>query len=220
MSRTDDVFKPALAGKKIPVLTLDNKWHKLFTQIEPNPQIKKLEDELNELVKRQGKLTTETKEIKRLKKKLMDEIMESAEELEQGNARTEKKMADNKRLINDCNEKMEAYQDELMELPKQIDAVNYQLMLLTMEICYERIKNNTAEAEEIAQWITEIRIELKKKLIRKQEKEIMTNELYTYMHNIFGAEVIEIFDMKYIPEIKRPSLTPEKKEEVKPEEKK
>ncbi len=219
MSRTDDVFKPALSGKKIPVLTLDNKWHKLFTQIDPNPQVKKLEEELNELVKRQGKLTTETKDIKRLKKKLMDEIMESAEEMDQGNAKAEKKLEDNKRLINDCNEKLENYQDELMDLPKEIDAANYQLMLLTMEICYERIRDNTAEAEEIAKWITEIRIELKKKLIRKQEKEIMTNELYTYMHNIFGAEVIEIFDMKYIPEIRRPSLTPEKKDADKDKEK-
>ena len=27
----------------------------------------------------------------------------------------------------------------------------------------------------------------------------MNQELYTYMHNIFGADVIEIFDMKYNP---------------------
>lgn len=30
MSRTDEIFEPALAGKKIPILTLDHKWHKLF----------------------------------------------------------------------------------------------------------------------------------------------------------------------------------------------
>lgn len=212
MSRTDEVYKPALESKKIPVLTLDNKWHKLFTQFEPDARVKKGEEELNELLKRQGKLTTESKSIKRLKKKLMDEIVGFADEMEQGKSSTEKKMDDNKRLINECNEKLTAYQDELMDLPKRINEVNYQLMLLTMEICYDRIKNNTAEVEEITQWITEIRIELKKKLIRKQEKEILTNELYTYMHQIFGADVIEIFDMKFIPDIKRPSLTPQKKE--------
>lgn len=220
MSRTDDVYKPALEGRKIPVLTLDNKWHKLFTQIDPDPQIKKLEEELNDLVKRQGKLTTESKDIKRLKKKLMDEIVGNTEELGQGKADVDKKMDENKRLISECNEKLETYQDELLELPKQINDINYRLMLHTMEICYERITSNTAEIEEIGQWITQIRVELKKKLIRKQEKEIMTNELYTYMHNIFGAEVIEIFDMKFIPQIRRPSLTPEKKTEGEQEEKK
>ena len=42
-----------------------------------------------------------------------------------------------------------------------------------------------------------MRIELKKKVIRKQEKERKNQALYSYMHDIFGADVIEIFDMKY-----------------------
>ena len=80
MSRTDDIYKPALEGKKIPVLTLDNKWHQLFTQAQTDKRIKRLEEELNELLKRQGKAVTETKEIKKLKKKLMNEIMDNAVE--------------------------------------------------------------------------------------------------------------------------------------------
>ena len=32
------------------------------------------------------------------------------------------------------------------------------------------------------------------------EKEMMNHQLYSYMHDIFGAEVIEIFDMKYNPD--------------------
>ncbi len=208
MSRTDDIYKPALESAKIPILTLDHKWHKLFTQINPDSHIKRREEELNSLLKRQGKLTNDVKNIKRLKMKLMDEIMENAEEADKGKSSAEKKMEDNKRLINECNEKLEACQDELMDLPKQINEINYQLMLLTMEVCYERLQADSAEIEEIAQWITQIRVELKKKLIRKQEKEIMTNELYKYMHQIFGANVIEIFDMKYIPEFKMPAVTP------------
>ena len=30
----------------------------------------------------------------------------------------------------------------------------------------------------------------------------MNHKLYSYMHDIFGAEVIELFDMKYDPEEK------------------
>ena len=76
MSRSDDIYKPALASKKIPILTLDNKWHKLFTQAEPNKRLKKREEELNELLKKQGKANTEIKEIKKLKRRLMQGIME------------------------------------------------------------------------------------------------------------------------------------------------
>ena len=54
MSKQTDEFEKALEGKKIPILTLDNNWHRLFTQTEPNQRIKELEEELNNLLKEQG----------------------------------------------------------------------------------------------------------------------------------------------------------------------
>lgn len=203
MARSEDVFKEALADKKIPVLTLDNKWHQLFTQAQTEipPDIRRGEAKLNELLKRQGKLTTESKEIRRLKKKLMAEIMELADATG-GNpdARTEKMMEEKRRLINECNEKLEDYAEELRLLPGEIDKTNYKLMLSTMDICYRRIAENTREIEATNEWVRNIRIEIKKNLIRKEESEKSNFDLYSYMHDIFGAEVIEIFDMKYNPE--------------------
>lgn len=198
MSKKDEVFKDALVGKKIPILTLDNKWHKLFTQAEHTPEIAKLEEELNTLLKRQGKVNTETKEIKKLKKKLMDEVVVLADEMgDSPSKKQEKDMADHKRLISECNDKLDGYEEEIVELPRQINQLNQKLMLLTMEECYDKLKENTAELEEIDAWISAIRKELKKKVIRKQEKEAMNHSLYSYMHDIFGADVVELFDLKY-----------------------
>ena len=198
MSRKDEIYSPALKEKKIPILTLDNKWHRLFTQTNPNKTVLRLEEELNDLLKKQGKATTESKDIKRLKKKLMQEIVENAEGTAEGNnQKALKKMEDNKRLINECNERLTMYEDQLIELPGEIDRVNRELMLQTMDICYDTLKTNETEIEETAKWVAAIRVELKKRLIRKQEMEQMNQELYSYMHDIFGAEVIEIFDMKY-----------------------
>ena len=45
MSRKEEIYKPALIGKNIPILTLDNKWHRLFTQTEISPEIKIKEQE-------------------------------------------------------------------------------------------------------------------------------------------------------------------------------
>ena len=69
MARGDEKFKEALVGKKIPVLTLDNKWHRLFTKAEFTPELVGMEKNLNELLKRQAKVNTEVKELKKLKKK-------------------------------------------------------------------------------------------------------------------------------------------------------
>ncbi len=198
MSRTDEIYKPALSGRKIPVLTLDHKWHQLFTQTEPDEYIMRLEDELNGLLKRQGKAKNEIGRIKALKKKLMQEIVENAASALAGNnEKAQKKTAESKRLIEECNEKLNSYEDELLFLPREIDRVNKELMLRTMEICYSRLKENTKEIEENTQWINKTRVELKKRLVRKQEKELMNQELYSYMHDIFGAEVIDIFDMEH-----------------------
>lgn len=203
MARTDEAFKQALVGKKIPILTLDNKWHKLFTQSEFTPELKGLEKKLNDLLKRQAKLTSETKEIKKLKKKLMDEVVLLADEMgEHPTKKQDKDMADHKRLIEECNEKMDAYEEELVELPREINQVNNQLMLITMDVCYKKLKINNKELDEIDEWIGEIRRELKKKVVRKKEKEAVINKLYAYMHDIFGAEVLELFDMEYDPEEK------------------
>lgn len=202
MSNKKKAYTTALEGKKIPILTLDHKWHQIFQHTEATPEIKRLEKELNERIQRQGKLTTESKEIKKLKKRLMDEIVSQMDSIseKEPDKKTRKKMDDNTRLINECNEKLEAYEDELFELPREIEQINYQLMLQTMEACYDELKDGAAELEEIDQWITQMRRELKKKLVRKREKEVLTQQIYSYMHDIFGAEVIEIFDMKHFPD--------------------
>ena len=213
MGQKDEVFEQALQNKKIPVLTLDHKWHLLFNSADTTVAIVKLEERLNNLLKRQGKLNTETKDIKQIKKRLMDEIVPMVDELSGNNdASIEKKIQKNKQLISDCNEKLDAYRDELMELPKEIEQANYDLMIATMDACYDKLKENTVEIDEIGEWITKIRVELKKKIIRKQEKEQKNFDLYTYMHDIFGAEVINIFDMKYNPEehVPKPAVKEEK----------
>ena len=205
MSRTDNVYKPALEGKNIPILTLDNKWHQLFVRIEKTETIIAVENELNELLRRQGKLNSELKEIKALKKKLMDDIMVSADILDKdpNNKKEEKKLEESKRLLNDCNTKMEENEDELIDLPRSIYKKNQELMLATMEICYDEIHENAKEIEEISAWILEMRKELKKKIIRKQEGELKNKELYAYMHDIFGPSVIELFDIQAKAEEKK-----------------
>ena len=45
MSRTDNVYKTALEGKNIPILTLDNKWHQLFLGMEKDEVLKHLNKE-------------------------------------------------------------------------------------------------------------------------------------------------------------------------------
>lgn len=200
-------FKAALQGKKIPILTLDNKWYRLLDE-STRAAVKGLEARLNGLLQRQGKLNTEAGDIRKLKRKLMDEIVPMVEEVTRtGDRAIDKKIDQNKRLVEECNERLESYKEELKELPRQIDDLNFQLMLLTMDSCYETMQENTEQIRLIEAWAKEIRMELKKQLARKQGMEQQNHAIYSYMHDVFGAEVVNVFDMQYNPE-KELSVTP------------
>ena len=72
-----------------------------------------------------------------------------------------------------------------------------------MLLCYDNLHANEEQISVIGKWIADIRIELKKNVVRKQEMEIANQEIYSFMHDIFGADVIDIFDMKYNPQDKK-----------------
>ena len=183
-------FKSALIGKTVPLLILDQKWHRLFAVHGKTDEIKALESELNTLLTEQGKLNNRLKELKKLKGKLLDEIVQSMEE-------DEKKLEDNKRLVDEINEKMEACEEELVDIPYRLREINDELMVCSMDYFYEKLRVNRTEATEIEEWINQVRIDLKKNIIRKQNRDINNREIYAYLHDIFGAEVINIFDIKY-----------------------
>lgn len=202
-------FRAALEGKDLPLLTLDNKWHRLFTQKEKTPEIEELTAELNTLMERQARLRDDEKKVKALKKKLMGEIMELRERVtvEGERSKAAKELDEHTRLINDCNDRIEQYQDEQIDIPREIHRKNLELMMISMDICYEKLSRNSDHIEEIDKWITATRIELKKQIIDKQRREVENFNLYSYMHDIFGAEVIELFDISYDPEKQHPIRT-------------
>ncbi len=68
-----------------------------------------------------------------------------------------------------------------------------------MRVCYARIQQNVSDIDEINQWVAAFRVKLKKQILLKQKKEIWNDEMYSYMHSIFGPDVIDVFDMKYNP---------------------
>ncbi|WP_242949317.1 hypothetical protein [Butyrivibrio proteoclasticus] len=210
MAKSDEVYMSALEGKRVPILTLDNKWHQLFTQTDMTPEIEQLADQLNALVRRDGQIRSETKDIKKLKKKLLGEIvpLRDMANMTGDSSTIEKEIQDRTRLINDCNERLDSHQGELLDLSRQIYDIDYKLMIETMKVCYERLHENTDYIKTMDEWISKVRVELKKNVIRLQETEMENYNLYTYMHQIFGPEVIEIFDMKYDPDRRHPIRRP------------
>jgi len=193
-----EYFRGALYDKKVPILVLDQKWHRLFAIHGKSEEIKAVEENLNHFLARQGQANQDIKDLKKVKNNLMDSIVANMDEKNEKNEDpvVQQKMEDNRRLINEVNEKIEACEDELLELPQQIKDKNEELMIMSMNFCYDKLRSNNEEIEEIAAWIKQMRIDLKKNIIKKQNREINSKEIYSYMHDIFGAQIIDIFDLK------------------------
>jgi hypothetical protein len=197
--KNEEEFRKALKENRVPVLILDQKWHRLFAVHGKTEEIKQAESELNELLARQGKLNEDLKNYKSLKNKLMDNIVQNMDGTtdRSHDAVREKKLDEDKRLIDETNQKLDEIEEELCGLPEKIRQVNEDLMLLCMDYFYDKLRVNYEESAEIDEWIKQVRIDLKKNIIRKQNRDINNREIYAYLHDIFGARVIDLFDIKY-----------------------
>lgn len=191
-------FKEVVQERKIPICVLDQKWHKLFALKGKPDEVVEKEKELNVLLQKQGKLNTENKDLKKVKSRLMENIVQNMEGTNEDKSDhvSSKMLDEDRRLIDEVNQQIEDNEDQLLELPREISRVNQELMVLTMDYCYEKLRINISEAKQINEWITQVRIDLKKNIIKKQNREINSRQIYAYMHDIFGAELMDVFDLE------------------------
>lgn len=181
--------------KKVPILPLDNRWHQLFPENSKPARIRKLEKEVMNLVKRESSVNHDMKDLVKLKKKLMKEIVTNMEETDSEKEKMrQKKLAASQKLIGDINQKYQNLENEKYQLPYQLIKANQELLIESIELCYERLETNNRQIEALSEWIEKTRIELKKNVIVKQEKQDLNNSIYSYMHDMLGPEFMEVFD--------------------------
>ena len=193
----EEGFRDAVSRVNVPVLVLDQKWHRLFALTGMPAEVQLQEQIVRDILSKQGQLNSDLIKLKRVKADLMSNIVQNMDDSAEGPQDTDKAMSDDTRLINEANEKIAEIEDELLELPRELQKENKKLMLLTMSFCYSRIRINQEEEEKISQWIDEFRVELKKNIIRKQNRIINNKEIYSYMHDVFGRDVMTLFDVRY-----------------------
>ncbi len=208
-------FERAVKSKTLNICSLDEKWHGLFPFDDKPEQIKAAEAKVNGLLKQQGKLNTDLKDLKKVKNQLMDSVMDNmGGDGEDAGWEATDKLEKNRQLIDDVNERIDATADALKDLPKMIKDANDELMMLTMEYCYEKLRLNVKEAHEIADWLNNIRVELKRNIVKKQNREVLCRRMYAYMHDVFGSEVMDLFDL-YNDDIDLSIINPEEKDKNK-----
>lgn len=190
-------FDSLINQKKIPILTLDSRWYEIFPNETKSSNIRYLEEQVNFWLKKQGQVNNDLKEIRGIKAKLIDGIVANMEtEPVKDESFKNKKMNKSQKIIKEANDKIVELEDERMDIPYKLLKANKDLMIASVLECYNILMDNKDKAIEIGKWISEIRVELKMKLIMKQELEDENSLIYSNLHDILGPEVMGIIDGK------------------------
>lgn len=174
--------------RRIAPLTLDVKWQAIFNTSDKPANIAKLEKQLNDIIKRQGGITNDRKDLKRIKKQLMQEIVDNMDSPE--NSRAEKKVKKSKELIEDINDKLILLEDEELDIPDNMAEVNAQLMIESMSEIFDSYEANEEDIEVLESWINETRVELKKRVLLLQKKKEENAMMEKYLNDMVDSEII------------------------------
>lgn len=191
-------FSHLLANKRVPIVILDERWHKLFQKTPKSAKVVELENRLNTLLKQQGKLVTDVKSLKTAKHQLMDGIMANmnVDSTPEGKLNG-RKLEKSQKLIQDINSKLKNTDNDLAEIPYKIKEANTRLVVEGMNQCYQKLDANSEELTQITARIQQLREELKQLIVKKQDMEEENAVMYSYMHDVLGSDVMELLDRYY-----------------------
>lgn len=188
-------YSNLLIDKKVPILTLDSRWHALFSNEGKPVSIQRLESRVNSLLKEQGRLIQDIKALKSHKTRLMNEIIEQMPDGKSNLTNIASgKTNENRRLIEEINQKVALDSEKLGKLPYEIREANELLVIEGIKFFYEKLENGKDDIERISVWIESTRQKLKDNIIRKQELEESNTKVYSYMHDVLGSDIMERFD--------------------------
>lgn len=186
-------LKSCTAINDIPILTLDERWYHLITDKLKTDEIRYWEKRLNELLKKQGQVNNDIKEVKKIKTQLIQDVVDNMQD-EDNNPKKAKVMEQNQRLIQEAKDKINSLEDEALDIPRDIVDANRNLLIETVKVCYNKINSNKEDLEVLDKWINATRVKLKKNILIKQDKEEANNRMYSSMHDILGVDVMKELD--------------------------
>lgn len=189
----EEEFLDKFRGMEIPILILDERWLHLFNDTRKTEKISQLERELRELFVEQAKLASKLEEAEKTKQQLMERIVKNMNVAQISDAEA-KKQEKSQEYIYKIKEEIKELEDEYERIPEIIKECNEELMRESLRVCYrtmEEHKENMEKQEALVREAEQLLAE------RQKEKEYLKKEneqMYTFMHRVFGKKIVEIFD--------------------------
>ena len=189
----EERFLERFRNVDVPILILDERWHVMFSESKKTDAQRTLEKEIKELFKSQAKLSKEI-ELQEEKKKVFFNNILMHMKLAQISEEEALKQEENQEHIRNINKEIEKLELEFENMPKRIKELNQELLIESLRYCYRRMRENKRVLKEQEELVKEAEKLLEERVSKKQEKEKENEQMYVFMHRLFGRNVLEIFD--------------------------
>jgi len=183
---------------KIPILVKDKEWLNLF-QENMTKNIRRIYEELEELIEEEKEITKEIKDLNIKKKRNMEQVLHLSDMVNRDNhPKALERLDKTKAEILEINGKLEELLERIESIPEEINQKNFHLLQETVFETYMSIKNDKERISYLDEEIQKMREILRNMWEEKFSKEKKVNTLYSYLHSILGHEEIDRLDKRFL----------------------
>jgi len=192
-----------LKKNDITILTLDERWNKLFQVIPVSTGVKKHQDLLNRLLAQEAGLYQEKNNIEPEKKKLINTIMSlTPEAFDKNNEDAKLKLQESKQKIEVLNKRAAELEEELFVKKEEIRNANFRLLEETVRHVYSVMLKSRKKELQIEKEIDSLKKRLKELQTQRQSISTDWTDVYAFFHTLLGGEELTKLDQLFLkPEV-------------------
>ncbi len=189
-----DIERDIMAKNRIPILTKDDTWLKLFGDVG-DKHINSARKELESLFEKQRLLDTQLKEKSREKKRAMNKIIMLSDEINNNQLKEGTELLGQyQQEIHTLNDEIDNITFELEMMPKQIKDANLKLIKATIKLAYKQLAEWEEIFEPLNSEVEDLRNKLRELIEKKNDYEEKINITYRFLHGMLGSKEMEKLD--------------------------
>lgn len=194
-----DFSVATLKRNDIIILTLDERWNKIFKLIPISAEVKRQQDALNRLLGKEAALYQEQKNIEPEKIKHMNRIMAlTGEAFDNNNEEAKNALAESKERIEALNQRAQDIENEHYQMKDRIREANFSLLEETVHYVYNVISHSRKKQLKLDREMEKAKKRLKELQAERQKLSTDWTEVYSFFHTLLGSDELTKLDQLFL----------------------
>ena len=194
-----------LRKNNIRILSIDERWKGLFSAFAMKPGIEKMQNDMNEIVKKQAILLQEMDQMEPSKKKAMQQIMYLTKEaFENDNKQAKDALQKCREEIERLNLRWSVLVEELSAVEEKLKNANFELLVESIRDVFTTLKTNIDRSNAIDSEVLKLEEQLVALKAEKMTINLDWSGVLKYFDSLIGNEELKRFETSFLGMVGRP----------------